>query len=232
MAELPNEQVRAVLRPAYGPCEGFAGNCGSMIYKPNEGHIPRGFCGATGALEDVRLLLVCAEPGDPLSTENYGGTRNPDALLKSACFYAWQCFETERDLFHWNIRCILNLCFPCSSFTEQMRYAMITDAVLCSAKEEGGYVGSPIAKECAQRYLLKLIKILPNATIAALGRKARQRLFLAGLSDRSGVSDRYFVPASSAAPPGCYQKRAWKSWEEIAKVVSSHTSAPYRQSQR
>ena len=109
-----------------------------MVWCPDSGHIPRGFCGATGPPEKVQVILVCAEPGDPHSNENHGRTPQPDGYLNSAYSYAWDCFKTGKDFFHKNIRYILNLCWPDPSFEEQMRYALITDAVLCSARREGG----------------------------------------------------------------------------------------------
>ena len=61
-----NATLKAILDPAYPYCPGFAGACrGHVRFDPVEGHIPRGFCGATGALEDIELVMVLAEPGPP-----------------------------------------------------------------------------------------------------------------------------------------------------------------------
>jgi hypothetical protein len=97
-------------------------------------------------------------------------------------------------------------------FAEQMRYALITDAVLCSAPKEGGNVTSPVELECAKRFLIKLIEGLPNATIAALGRKAQNRLRRAKING--------YISAFAAAPPGCNFRGAKESWKQIADKVN------------
>jgi len=182
-----------------------------MVWDPQRGRIPRGFCGATGTLDDVRLVLVCAEPGDPHVNENHACNPTPEGYLNSAYSYAWGCFATGKDQFHRNIRSILDLCFPRMDFTEQMHYAFITDAVLCSAASEGGRVNSGIEDYCVKTYLAKLIDKMPNATIVALGCKAQNRLRRANITG--------FISAFAAAPPGCNSKGATKSWKQIAVAV-------------
>jgi len=166
-------------------------------------------------LINVKLItdkyLVCAEPGDPHPNENHGRTPQPDGYLNSAYSYAWDCFITGKDLFHRNIRDILDLCWPNTSFEEKMRNALIMDAVLCSARREGGSVQSAVTTECGQRYLLKVIKALPNAAVVALGKKAQQRLLRLGFHQ--------FIPAFAAAPPGCNYRGAKASWEKVAQEI-------------
>jgi uracil-DNA glycosylase len=96
-------------------------------------------------------------------------------MLRSAYDYTYNCYKTGTDLFHRNVRLILNLCFPSSNFDEQMRRAWITDSILCSAPVEGGAVPSRVAKACRSRYLEAQLELLPNAVIAALGGKAANR---------------------------------------------------------
>jgi hypothetical protein len=66
-----------------------------MRWAPEEGHVPRGFCGATGSPEDVRLVVVSAEPGDPHESEAHSKT----APLDSVNEYAYRCFRDGKDLF-------------------------------------------------------------------------------------------------------------------------------------
>ena len=194
----PNPELRTVLLAAYSPCNAFAGPCSAMRWDPARGHVPRGFFGATSALEDVELVLVCAEPGDPHASESHAGS-SAGEMLDSAYDYAYNCFKTGTDLFHRNVQLILNLCFPGSSFDEQMRRAWITDSVLCSARVEGGSVPASAARACRSRYLEAQLDLLPNAVVAALGSKARDRL--AGYG-------REVIPAFAAAPPGCNRPSA------------------------
>ena len=201
----PNDAVLAVLRPAYAPCAGLKSGCSSMRWAPERGHVPRGFCGATGSPEDVRLVLVSAEPGDPHESEAH----SESAPLDSVNEYAYRCFRDGKDRFHRNIRMILDMCFPELSFAGQLRVAWITDSVLCSARVEGGTVPASAWRECRRRFLEPQLALFPNAVVAAVGAKARDRLV--------GVPG--VIPAVSAAPPGCNLPGAKASWQAIADRV-------------
>ena len=203
-----NPKLRRVLVDAYAPCAGFAGSCHDMRWDPNTGYVPRGFCGASGSLDDVGLVLVVAEPGDPHPNESH--PRDGAAAIDSAYAYAYSCFRDEKDLFHRNIRHILKLCWPDSDCDEQLRRTWITESVLCSAKKEGGSVPAEVSKACRTRYLEKQLRLFPNAVVAALGRKAANRL--AGLP---------VIVAGSAAPPGCNRREVRDSWQPIANAVSA-----------
>lgn len=95
--------------------------------------MPRGFLGAAGSLEEVELVMVFAEPGDPHEGERHEG-------MTTAYDYATFGFSTGKDLFHRNVREILSLCWPEMSFEQQMRKVWLTESVLCSARKEGGSV--------------------------------------------------------------------------------------------
>jgi len=87
-----NPQLAQILLAAYRPCPAFFGPCAEMRWAPEAGHAPRGFCGAAGSLQQVALVLICAEPGDPHPTECHPG-RNPEDLLRSAYDYAYECWD-------------------------------------------------------------------------------------------------------------------------------------------
>jgi hypothetical protein len=182
-----------------------------MRWEPEHGHVPRGFCGATGTLEDVRLVLVTAEPGDPHPSESHNH-RSAQEAFDSAYSYAYFCLKTGRDLFQRNVRCVLDLCFPGRDFDEQLRMTWMTESVLCSAVVEGGSVRAPVARACRERYLGAQLNLFPNAVIAALGAKARDRM--RGLP-------RPFIEAAAVAPPGCNFNGARESWQAIADCVRS-----------
>lgn len=132
-----NHQLAAILLPAYAPCPAFSGACSScMRWIPFDGHIPRGFFGATGGLEEVELVLVSAEPGDPFQNQTYA-TGSAQDRLQSASAFAYDNLKHHSDRYSVNIRFILNSCFPGTSFDDQMRRTWITNSVLCSAPREG-----------------------------------------------------------------------------------------------
>lgn len=192
-----NPEIAAILEPAYRPCVEFGAACAEMRWKPEQGHVPRGFLGAAGELEEVELVLVFAEPGDPHDDESHTG-------LESAYSRATLGFGTGRDLFHRNVRSILDLCWPGISFESQMKKAWLTDSVLCSARTEGGGVSKRASRACGNRYLLQQLAKFPNALVVGLGRKAQSRL------DDIGVAN--FLRVGAAAPPGCNRKVVRDSW--------------------
>lgn len=201
-----NPALQKILLKAYAPCPGFSQSCQDMRWQPDQGFVPIGFCGATGSIEEVALVLVVAEPGDP-----HVGARHPAdpcAALESAYAYAYECFHSGKDLFHRNIRHILNLCWPNLDFDAQMRRTWITESVLCSAQKESGSVPARVSRACRTRFLEAQLALFPTAVVAALGTKAVSRL-----GSLASVS------AGAAAPPGCNRKEVQESWLEIAHAV-------------
>jgi len=205
---LPCRELLDILLPVYSPCHAFSAACETMRWAPKQGHIPRGFCGATGSLDEVELVLIAAEPGDPHPNEDYSSKASPREMLLAVTEYAYSCYETGTDLFHRNVRKILNLFWPGISFREQMRKTWITESVFCSAKKEGGNIPARVWKHCKATYLHSQLDLFPNSMIVALGSKARDRA-----KDISNI-----VPVFAAAPPGCNFNGAEESWMEAAKA--------------
>lgn len=196
-------ELAAVLEPAYRPCVHFRAACSGMRWAPEQGHIPRGFCGATGNLSDVRLVLVVAEPGDPHAGERHTG-------FTSALEYTTRAFRTGTDLFHRNVRDLLNQCFRGLSFDQQMKLVWITESVLCSASREGGSVPAASWRTCGSIYLKSQLSLMPHAVVVALGSKARDRLASLGIEA---------IAAGAVAPPGCNHKGARAAWPLILERV-------------
>jgi len=81
----PCSDLLDVLRPAIAPCTGFKGSCrGYCKFEPESGHIPRGFGGALGKATEVQLVLVAAEPGDPMDGRNYDGVESEVLTIVSS----------------------------------------------------------------------------------------------------------------------------------------------------
>jgi uracil-DNA glycosylase len=107
------------------------------------------------------------------------------------------------------------MCFPGLPFMAQLRATWITDSVLCSARRECGRVPASAWRECRGRFLEPQLSLFPNAVVAALGSKSRDRL--------GGVPG--VIPAVAAAPPGCNHADAKASWQAIADRVRSRRLA-------
>ena len=201
-------RILAILKPAYR-CPEFDGVCSTMRWDPQQGHVPRGFVGAAGDPSEVELVLVTAEPGDPHREEKHTG-------LESALGYATQVLRDGRDLYHRNLRSIIDCCWPGMSFEHQQRKFWLTDSVLCSAISEGGRVDRQIALTCGRRYLLAQLKLFEHALVVALGRKAQNRLGLLGVSN--------FLPIGSVAPPGCNYPAVRQTWCQIPLELQRRSS--------
>lgn len=201
----PAPELVDVLLPALARCPGFDGACKhSVRWDPAAGHVPRGFRGATGHIKDVKLVLVCAEPGDPYEGESCepksGSAR--DRLRK---VYTDSCIHLQDrvDQFARNIRKILDMAWPEMAFAEQMRRTWLMETVLCSAKFETDELPKEVENECLNRYVRGQLALFTNARVVALGGKAQKRLKAGKIS---------FVSAFAASPPGCNQPRALESW--------------------
>lgn len=198
--EVMEQALIDVLAPAYAPCPEFKGACTSMRWIPKKGHVPRGFCGGAGSIPEVELVLVFAEPGDPHQGEVHEG-------LQTAYEYAEACFLGGTDLFHRNVRSILDMCWPDLSFQQQLHKVWLTNSVLCSANNEGGHVPAATCRACGNRYLLNQLSLFPQAVVVALGNKAMQRL--------EWINFTHYLPVSAVAPPGGLQAEARRSWDAI-----------------
>ena len=183
-----------MLLPAY-KCKGFDSECkDEMQWHPGDGHVPRGFLGATGQLSDVELVLIMAEPGNPYEAKL--GDPYPDEsysegplkeILNEVSEYAYECFKYPRDRPHRNVGYILEQCWPELEFADRMRRTWITESVLCSPHKraagqhsplipnEGGKVSEPVWSRCVDSYLKMQLSSLPGATIAFLGAKYKDR---------------------------------------------------------
>lgn len=199
-----SQPLARILKPAFGPCEEFKAACKEMRWLPDVGHVPRGFFGATHDISEVELVLIVAEPGDPVAGESH---HNIDAAYQ----YAGYALRTRRDTFHRNLRAIIDSCWPYLTFEQQMRKVWVTESVLCSAQRECGPISRSVSLACGQRYLLGQLSLFPNALIVALGRKAQARLTALGWSK--------FLSTGAAAPPGAYRRDVQESWRKIPEEL-------------
>lgn len=202
----PALELWDLLSRAY-PCPAFSGICQSMRWDPKNGHIPRGFLGATGKLSEVELVLVFAEPGDPKP----GDHETPEAALA----HAYQSFKSGSGVFHQKARLFFNLCWPGQPFDEQLKRVWVTESVLCSAEWSTGPVPKEIEHECGHRYLKQQLALLPNAVVVGLGSKAQSRLKKIGIHQ--------FEKAHAFGLPGCNQKEALPSWIRVAELLKVKT---------
>ena len=166
-----NPDLEKILQPAYNPCRGFSHPCSAMRWEPETGHIPRGFWGALGSLEEVRLVMVLAEPGYPKDGR-------PQTGLESAFDATGRTYKLGTDIGHSNVRYIVGLCFPDRSFVEAMRKVWITESVLCSIPkgDPTGKVPREVENHCAKTFLLPQLRLFHNPIVAAMGGKAYSRL--------------------------------------------------------
>ena len=203
----PSQELVEILRPAYAPCGGFDGTCKDIAkWRPDEGHVPRGFVGALGDVKEVEVVILVAEPGNPHPNEAYRSSNK----LDETCEYTFNVLNEGTDLFHRNLKYLLDRLFPGIPLKDQLRKAWVTESYLCSAPKETGPVLTDAENECASRYLTRQLELLNGLPVIALGGKAHKRV--------SRVPDvRNLKKAYSVAPPGCNHKPARPSWDAAAE---------------
>lgn len=209
MEFVPNRGLLDILLPAYAPCSGFQGACkGVATWNPQNGHIPRGFVGATSSLGEVEVVLLVAEPGNPYPHDWLSPRTEPHSLLNQSCLDTFGHFRDENDQFHRNLRRVLSLIFPGLELAEQLKKAWITETYLCSAPQETGPVRSQSERWCAEHYLAKQLELFDGRPVIALGRKAQRR---------AKPYAPNLIEAYAVAPPGSNRRAALPSWEAAAE---------------
>lgn len=205
-APLPNQRMMELLADLYSPCPNF-GVCPQAHWEPSAGHIPRGFLGATGQLQEVEMVLVFAEPGAPHAGEAYAECRTPNHFITAAVNHAYEAFAHGQDLMHRNTRQLIEMAFPGIPFDDQLRKVWLTESRLCSLDEE---LGACSDRTCADTFLSAQVELLPEARVIALGGKAAQRIRRAAPGH---------LKAYAVAPPGANHRPARPSWEAAASWV-------------
>lgn len=215
----PDDELSALLLQAYEPCSNIdiiSGICPQAKWAPEEGHIPRGFLGATGALEDVELVMVFAEPGHPHKEgegpekEVYDPEDSPHTLFENAMRHAYESFANGTNLIHRKVRWFMGELYPDLTFDEQLRHVWLTESRLCSIANKIGNVGG--RQICADRYLRAELELLPNATVVAFGKKAGNYLRRLNIE---------YEEATAFSPPGAYNSEAQPSWDRVIEIVKS-----------
>ncbi len=206
-----DSRLKKILQQAHR-CRHFDDTCQSMRYNPSEGHIPRGYAGGCGKVENIELIIIVAEPGDPHPHESYTGD------LTEACHqYCTSSIFTGTDLFHRNLHYLLKRCFPGEPLEEIFKKTWITESVLCSADKECGAVKKAIERTCVNEYLAAQLQLMPQAFVITVGGKARDRA-------KSVLRNRPWAHAYAVAPPGCNHTPAKPSWDNAAEQFRSHAA--------
>ena len=211
---MPAHALLDILEPAYRPCAHFEGACaGACVWDPARGLVPCAFGGATGSLDEVRLIIVTAEPGDPSDAAGYRGT--PADMVRNSLRIFHEAMENggiERrgrpTPFHRNMRRILDAFWPDEPLVAQLRKTWTTNAVLCPAEVSGGAHPPRVRRTCVDTYLAPQLNLFPNAFVLALGVKARGRMRAAGIRfDAAGLH-----PSARRS-----DKEKTASWEAAAR---------------
>ena len=207
MNYLPPPELREILLPSYSPCPGFRRsvvNAHSHLGIRNKDMCLADSLVRWGSLDEVQVVILVAEPGDPHSEESYVFD---DSLMTQTSKYAFNVYQTGKDLYHRNLRFLINLVFPKATLEQQLRKTWIADTYLCSARKEGDSVPRQAERECAERFLAKQLELLKDRPVVALGGKAQRR---------AKPYSPNLIKAYSVAPPGCNRREARPSWEAAA----------------
>ncbi len=207
-------ELVAIFAEAY-PCRHLCSACSQIRYDPIHGHIPRGYCGGFGRLEDIELVLILAEPGNPPpGQETYDKKSEPDAYVLDIANGVFGAIKSGDSAFHRNIASILNECWPQHTIEEQLKRTWITESVLCSAKIACAKIPRVSEQACGVQYLKKQLDLLSGRFVATLGRKAAQRIARLEIEPN-------FEAAAPGLPGGNTQKSRL-SWKRLGKAFQKH----------
>ena len=227
MPALPAIELLDLLRPAYSPCPGFTTGCADIArWEPGSGHVPRGYLGATSHLEDVDLVLLVAEPGDPHEGAVVQPPAERERIAAETVADTYLCYLEGTDFFHRKVREVLDMVLPGMSFATQLSKVWITNTYLCSAPQEGGTVPAAAERLCAETYLQKVLTLLPGRPVIALGGKAQRRV--RRLAHSIPDLNARLLTAYSAAPPGANRPGARASWHAAAESARAWMDARHR----
>ena len=176
----PDQRLVDILQESYHPCPGFQGQCrGVATWEPGAGQIPRAFVGALGTVEEVRVVIVTAQPAPPLPEEPaLYSELTQDEMLATTCRHTFECLRNCRETYHRGIRYLLDQLFrPNRNLEDQLKQTWITQTYLCSAPGgDGSRIRMPEARECGERYLIRQLRLFEDLPVIALGRDTQRRL--------------------------------------------------------
>lgn len=215
MNYLPSLELREILSPSYDPCPGFNGTCKDVAtWNPERGHVPRGFIGALGSLDEVQVVILVSEPGDPYGSESYEFN---DGLMSQTCQHTFRQLQTGRDPYHRNLKLLLDLIFPKTELEQQLRKSWINETYLCSAPTESGSVPTRSERGCVERFLIRQLELLNGRPVIALGESKAQKRVKYIRHKLPGLQSRLI---EAVHPRSRKSKREnHRSWEEAAKQV-------------
>ena len=154
------------------------GRCPESQWNPANGHVPRGYLGATGELDEVELVIVLAEPGDPKRTEKYVDDLPPSDMVRRVVDFVHGTYVDRDKPVHGTvqrvIRWFLDHRFCGMNFEQQLRRVWITQARLCS-RSPGSYTPA-FYQLCGDACLAAQLRLLPNVPVIAFGNKADEAL--------------------------------------------------------
>ncbi|MGH7076233.1 MAG: hypothetical protein ACREFD_18835, partial [Stellaceae bacterium] len=138
---MTDSSLVSLLEEAF-PCRNFQTICRDrMRWVPESGYVPSGFGSANGPLDKVQLIIITAEPSDPLPGETYFGSPN-EMIAKELCLFEdYMRFQVtdKKSRYFLNLRVILDLFWPNRSRDEQLKFSN------CSGRcrQAGAGIGVP-----------------------------------------------------------------------------------------
>ena len=165
--------LAAILNPAYR-CPHLDGDCRDLEWKPERGFVPRGYFGAPCSVSDIELVIVLAEPSNPVGSENYPWIPScrDIASAMADCMTKRFLNRDPHDVFSRNLATIIQYCWTPLDLKTAIQHTWVTESVLCSAQSPCDPIPRDAEKTCANNYLVRQLRLFPTAFLVALGRKA------------------------------------------------------------
>src|SRR6266571_4978176 len=102
--------LAAILNPAYR-CPHLDGACKDLEWKPERGFVPRGYFGAPRSVSDIELVIVLAEPSNPVRNEDYPWIAGCPDIASAMADRMTESFLNRDSVFSRNLATIIQHCW-------------------------------------------------------------------------------------------------------------------------
>ena len=208
-----HDRVREALLPILSAAMDIAVRHG-LASDYGAGNRPRHIAGNLAEPDELRLILLLAEPGSSPGPEELN--RNKAAWIDDVTCdglgngrFRLRYDEYAATAYEKNPHEFIEMVWPDESTPERMRKTISTNSFWMQASMSGGTIPAGAANDFGP-YLRSLVSAFPNAVVAAAGSKAADRCRRASISA---------IEMGALTPPGSNRPKVRGTWHPTALEV-------------
>lgn len=185
----------------------------NMTWNFTSGYAPRTFTGNWRTPEEVRMVLIMAEPSTPYSGESY--SEDPEtwfqqAVLDQPTISVINSTKPHSSRSGW----FLHQCgFDPANAQETWQKVVQFNSLWLTIDTPLGKAPEAVTDYFGRVYLSPILRFFPNATIVAAGGKAISRVHSTKIE---------FVEMGALSPPGCFHTKVISRQMAVAQQVKEN----------